>query len=169
MSFWVRLQALTEQSADDESKKLSSRLQDRSCIKSWWPLKTIFNSPLSMSKTFINVLDVYIVQAAAKYFPLLENLILKDPNASVSNFHIFKSGSSDGKSLNFSHLFNNYFFYIVSVSPSFLAEGLEIVLSIASNEIKPTSFSHGALEKCFLGISTSDLGVKPISTSKNEG
>jgi hypothetical protein len=114
-------------------------------------------------------LEVCIVQAAAKYFPLLENLSLKEPSESVSNFHILRSGNSEGKSANFSHLLSNYFFYIVSDSPSFLADGLDIVRSIASKEIRPTSFSHGAIEKCFLGISTSDLGINPISISKKDG
>jgi hypothetical protein len=49
------------------------------------------------------------VHAAAKYLPLFENLTLKDPRASVSNFQTLRSGSSQGKSTNFSHLFNNYF------------------------------------------------------------
>jgi hypothetical protein len=73
------------------------------------------------------------VQAIAKYLPLLENLSLKEPNASVSNFHTFKSGNSHGKSTNFSHLFSNYFFLRGSVSStSYLAEGLVSLLSIIS-------------------------------------
>jgi hypothetical protein len=94
---------------------------------------------------------------------------LKVPRASDSNFHILRSGSSDGRSTNFSHLLRSYFFYRLSESPSFLAEGLEIVLSMASNDIKPTSFSQGALEKCLRGTSMSNFGVKAISISKNEG
>lgn len=49
-----------------------------------------------MSKIFIKVLDEERVHAAAKYFPLFENLILKDPRASVSNFQTLRSGSSLG-------------------------------------------------------------------------
>lgn len=90
-----------------------------------------------------------MVQEAAKYLPLLENLILKEPKASVSNFHIFRSGNSQGKSTNFSHLFSNYFLANGSLSEiaSFL-DGLVNLLSILSYDSKPNSRSQGALERC---------------------
>jgi len=107
-----------------------------------------------MSNILIIVFDVSFVQAAARYLPLFENLILKQPNASDSNFHIFVSGSSQGKSTNFSHFFNNYFYDRVSLSPkpSFLAEGLVNLLSILSYDSKPISLSQGAIDICLRSI-----------------
>ena len=42
-------------------------------------------------------------------------------------------------------------------------------LSIASNETKPTSLSHGAREILLTSTSTSDFGKKLSSTSRNDG
>jgi hypothetical protein len=101
-----------------------------------------------MSNIFINVLDVAYVHDTAKYFPFVENLSLKDPNASVSNFQILRSGNSHGKSTNFSHLLSNYFFSSesASYSISFLPEGLVSPPTIVAYESRPTSLSQGALE-----------------------
>jgi hypothetical protein len=101
-----------------------------------------------MSKIFINVLLVIYVQETARYFPLVENLSLNEPKASVSNFQILRSGNSHGKSTNFSHLFKSCFFARESASKaiSFLPDGLVRPLSIFSNESSPTSLSQGALE-----------------------
>ena len=129
----------------------------------------IFRVPFSTSNILMRVFEFAYVQAAAKYFPLLENLSLKAPRPSVSNFQTLISGSSLGRSRNFSHLFNNYFFEIESTSFSFLPDGLEMLLSIASKETKPISLSHGAIEILFTSTSISDLRIKPSSTSRKEG
>lgn len=69
----------------------------------------------------------------ARYLPLFENLSLKEPSASVSNFHILRSGNSLGNSLNFSHLLSSYFFANESSRPtSNLADYLVNLLSILS-------------------------------------
>lgn len=86
-----------------------------------------------MSNILIRVFDVAYVHDTARYLPFYENLSLKEPNASVSNFQILRSGSSLGKSTNFSHLFNNCFLEMGSLSSkSYLADYLVSLLSILS-------------------------------------
>lgn len=107
------------------------------------------------------------VHATAKYLPLLQNLSLKAPYESESNFQASLFGSIDGNSANFSHFLS---FFITSWLSSFACiSPIYPSLSIFDeNFMSPISFSHGALEICFLSMISVCNWQNYISISKKE-
>lgn len=145
-SFFSKFQALTLPSAEADSKILSSALQQKSWIKSWWPLKEAICYPDSIWKILMKVLESNIVQAAARKLPLFENLSLKHPSLSVSHFQRKVFGLNEGSFLDLSQAI-----YLSHSSGSFSFVFLMLIwvkssCSVTVNALSPSSSSQGYLE-----------------------
>lgn len=146
-SFLSTFHTFTAPSALADKRTLSSELQQKSCMRSWWPLNEQRWIPVSTWNILMIVHESSIVQAAARKLPLFENFNLKQPSHSVSHFQRKVHGLNEGS---FFDLSQAIYFSLSSGSFSFCFF-LMLIYEKSSHSVtvkafRPSSSSQGYLE-----------------------